>query len=73
MVYEVDFPDGQVKEYAANVIAEDMLTQVDAEGYALTFLKAIIDHKRDKSAASKEDQCVFTRQGQKRLRQTTVG
>jgi hypothetical protein len=26
MIYEVEFPDGQVKEYAANVIAENMLT-----------------------------------------------
>ena len=31
VVYDVEFPDGQVKEYAANVIAENMLTQVDDE------------------------------------------
>ena len=28
MVYEVEFPDGQVKEYSANVIAVNMLTRV---------------------------------------------
>ena len=27
IVYDVEFPDGQVKEYAANIIAENMLTQ----------------------------------------------
>eukprot|EP00957_Ditylum_brightwellii_P093901 7150663-Ditylum_brightwellii.AAC.1 len=27
-VYEVEFPDGEVKEYAANVIAENILMQV---------------------------------------------
>ena len=43
MIYEVEFPDGQVKEYAANVIAENMLTQVDAEGYLTMMLKNIID------------------------------
>ena len=32
MVYEVEFSDGQVKEYAANVIAKNMLSQVDADG-----------------------------------------
>eukprot|EP00957_Ditylum_brightwellii_P111114 8472707-Ditylum_brightwellii.AAC.1 len=30
-IYEVEFPDGEVKEYAANVIAKNMLTQVDYE------------------------------------------
>ena len=47
MIYEIEFPDGQVKEYAANVIAENMLTQVDSEGYyATTMLEAIIDHRK---------------------------
>ena len=31
IIYEVEFPDGQVKDYAANVIAENMLTQVDSD------------------------------------------
>jgi hypothetical protein len=31
MTYEVEFPDGQLKEYAANVSAENMLTQVDSK------------------------------------------
>ena len=26
LVYDVKFPDGQVKEYAANVLAENMLS-----------------------------------------------
>jgi hypothetical protein len=29
VMYDVEFPDGQVKEYAANVIAENMLSQID--------------------------------------------
>ena len=29
MVYEVEFPDGMIKEYAANVIAQNILSQVD--------------------------------------------
>ena len=32
IIYDVEFPDGQVKEYAANIIAENMLTQVDSDG-----------------------------------------
>ena len=29
MIYEVDFPDIQMKDYAENVIAKNMLSQVD--------------------------------------------
>ena len=39
----MEFPDGQVKEYAANIIAENMLTQVDSD----TLMEAIVDHQRD--------------------------
>ena len=30
---DVEFPDGQVKEYAANILAENMLSQVDPDGH----------------------------------------
>ena len=43
IIYEVEFPDGKVKDYAANVIAENMLTQVDSDGFALTMMDGIID------------------------------
>jgi hypothetical protein len=74
IVYEVEIPDGQVKEYAANVIAENMLMQVDSDGYSTTILKAIIDYCKDKAVAvPKADKYVYTSSGQKRLRKTTVG
>ena len=74
IVYEVEFPDGQVKEYAANVIAENMLTQVDSEGFSLTMMEGIVDYEKDESnAVSKQDKYVVTRRGQRRLRKTTVG
>jgi hypothetical protein len=67
IVYEVEFPDGQVKEYASNDIAENMLTQVDSDGYSTTILKVII------VAVPEADKYVYTSSGQKRLRKTTVG
>ena len=39
MTYEVEFPNGQLKEYAANVIAKNMLTQVDSDGYYLMMME----------------------------------
>ena len=33
IVYDVEFPDGQVKEYAANILAQNLLSQVDPDGH----------------------------------------
>ena len=35
MIYEVDFPNGDVKDYVAKIISENILTQVDSEGTPL--------------------------------------
>ena len=44
IIYDVDFPDGQVKEYAADIIAENMLTQVESDVMSTTLMEAILDH-----------------------------
>ena len=33
LVYDVEFPDGVAKQYAANVIAENVLSQIDSSGH----------------------------------------
>jgi hypothetical protein len=43
MIYDVAFPDGSIKEYAANILAENMLSQVDSHGYNRILLREIID------------------------------
>ena len=74
ITYDVEFPDGQVKEYGANIIAENMLTQVDSDGYSLSLMDSIINHQRDPSQAiPMEDKYITTKSGQKRLRKTTKG
>eukprot|EP00957_Ditylum_brightwellii_P036758 2783766-Ditylum_brightwellii.AAC.1 len=50
-LYEVEFPEREVKEYAANVIAENMLTQVDYERFTTTMMEGIIDHDGDENTA----------------------
>jgi hypothetical protein len=73
-MYEVEFPDGKIKEYAANIIAENMLSQVDSEGYSLTLLDTIVDYKKDEAVAiPKSEMHVITNRGQKRMRKTTQG
>ena len=72
--YDVEFSDGLVREYAANIIAENMVSQVDEEGYSLIMLDSIIDYKRDPAVVlSNDDGYVVTRRGVKRRRKTTAG
>jgi hypothetical protein len=52
--YEVEMPDGSVAEYAANVIAENLYSQVDSEGRQFLILSEITDHSKDASAISKD-------------------
>jgi hypothetical protein len=73
IVYDVEFPDGQVLEYSANVIAENMLTQVDSDGYSLSLMEGIIDYRKDETAVPMEDKYIYTKSGQRHLRHTTSG
>jgi hypothetical protein len=74
VIYDIEFPDGQTKEYDANTIAENMLTQVDCDGYSTTLMQGIIDFKKDEATAiSKADKWVVTARGQRRLRMSTAG
>merc|ERR1712110_155262 len=47
LVYECELPDGTIKEYAANVIAEQILDQVDDEGHYGQQIDTILKHKRN--------------------------
>ena len=33
MIYDVEFPDGAVKQYGANIIAQNVLEQVEDDGH----------------------------------------
>jgi hypothetical protein len=49
-VYEVEFPDGRVDAFAANVIAENLYAQVGGDGNLFTMLTGIVDHQSDGDA-----------------------
>jgi len=62
-VYEVEFPDGTINEYAANILAEALYAQVDVDGNRYLLLKAIIDHKKDSTALSKNEYSTWNPHG----------
>ena len=74
ITYDVEFSNGQVKEYGTNIIAENMLTQVDSDGYSLSLMDSIIDHSKDPSQAiPMEDKYITTKSRQRRLQETMKG
>ena len=74
LVYEVEFPDGTMKEYAANIIAENMILQVDEDGFSSPLMEGIVDYEKDPSVAiDSNDKYLVTKRGQKRLRKSTQG
>jgi hypothetical protein len=72
-VLEVQFNDGVVKEFAANVIAEHIYSQVDNEGRRHLILDEIIDHRKDGSAVAPDDLYDTDRNGNQHMRRTTKG
>ena len=50
LVYNFEFPDREVKEYSANIIAENLLCQVDDEGFTLTVFDSILEYTKYDSA-----------------------
>ena len=70
--YEVELPDGDVAEFTANVIAENMFSQCDGYGNQYRLMSGIVDHKSNEKAVSKSDRYVVIR-GRQFLRNTTVG
>ena len=57
-----------------NIIAKNMLTQVDSDGYSLSLMDSIVDHCKDPSEAIPiEEKCITTKSGQRRLCKTMKG
>ena len=74
IMYEVEFAGGTVKEYGANIIAENILCQVDSEGFSLALMEGIVDFRCDESVAvPMEEMYIILKTGQKLLRKTTAG
>ena len=71
-MYEVEFPDGDVAAYTANIIAENLYSQVDEEGKQYLMLDCIVDHKSDGTATTKDGQW-HTVNGRRCLKRTTKG
>ena len=72
IIYDVQFPDGAIKTYSANLISENILMQVDADGYHRQSLEGIIDHSSDNRSVEKKNKWIVSKRGRRSMRQNTV-
>lgn len=72
-VYDVIFPDGSIKQYGANIIAENIFSQVDEYGYRHQLLRNIVSHKSDGTAITKENGFTTSKNGNRARKHTTKG
>lgn len=70
--YEVQFPDGEVAELTANVIAEAMYASCDREGNEYLLFDCIVGHKKSDKALTAKTQSL-NNNGRKSMRRTTAG
>ena len=71
--YEVEFSDGTLETISANVIAENLLAQVDDEGHRQLLLSEIIDHRQNDDSIPLDGSFYTTASGSKRRVRTTKG
>ena len=71
MIYEVELLGGQVKNYAANVVTENIISQIDYKEYSATLVNSNVDYKIDDSEVDTEDKYIVTRIGKHGLRKTS--
>ena len=73
-MYEVEYIDGTIEVLPANLIAENILSQVDQEGHRQMMLDEIIDHRANDAAVKKENGYIVNpRYNTKRRKMTTKG
>ena len=46
MIYDVEFMDGNIREFGANIIAENVYSHVDNSGYHDSILESILTSER---------------------------
>ena len=73
MIYDVEFPDGSIRNYGENIIYDNMYPQIDSEGFLHSILSEILDFTKDTTAVQKGDQYIITKSGQPSMRKSTLG
>jgi hypothetical protein len=72
-MYVVEWSDGRTEELMANIIAENLFSQMDDEGNRYVLLDDIIDHRNTEGYISGDNGFITLDNGMKQRCQTTQG
>ena len=72
-LYEVEYPDGTTEQLAANIKAENMMSQIDSDGNNYQVLTGVNDNKNDGSDIAKIDGFIESSSGNLQRKRTTRG
>ena len=70
---EVEYTDGTTEKLLANIIDENMLSQVESEGHHYQVLTEVTNHKKDDCAISKADGFIKSISGNLHRKRTDSG
>ena len=65
VTYDAEFPDGAVRHFGANVIAQNLYSQVDENGHSEKILKCILESNSDDTVVKTRDIYLTTKTGQR--------
>ena len=71
--YELEYDDGTHDRYFANVIADNLYSQIDSEGQQFLVLEEISDHQKDGTALEVADGYTVGHNGNRTPKKTTCG
>ncbi len=72
-LYEVAYPDGTSEKIMANIIAENMMSQIDSEGRHYQLLSEIQEHRTNGKAIKRSDGYIIGKNGNRHAKKTTAG
>ena len=71
--YEIEYLDGTTEVLTANIIAENLLAQVDYQGHRHSMIYEIEEHQKNSDVVPIEKGTILTPSGLQRKRRTTKG
>ena len=73
IIYDVEFADGTIKAYAANVIAQNMYAAMSDDGKCRQVIESILDHRTDQDVLPKSKKYIISKTGRRQMGKTTIG
>ena len=63
IIYDVEFTYGTIKEYAANVIAQNIYAAMSDDTKGRQAIKSILDHRTDQDVLPNSKKCIISKNG----------